>query len=103
MKANLSRSDQFKIVWQFLAKHSPEVEAHSSEELSPEQKLALIRLASGKTDHTARVNLLSLLVNNRNALSFLAEQIKIARPSEKKKVAPSKTGRTRSRKSMGPR
>jgi hypothetical protein len=97
MKANLSRSDQFKIIWQFLARHSSEVEARGSEELSPDQKLALTRLASGKTDHTTRMNLLSLLVSNKIALSFLAEQIKIARPSAKENVAPVRTGRTRSR------
>jgi hypothetical protein len=80
MKTNLSNSRQFKILWKFLAKHSPEVEARGNEELLPEQKAALALLASGKCDRAAREKLIPLLKCNKHALTFLAEQIKLIRP-----------------------
>jgi hypothetical protein len=81
MKTNISNSRQFKILWKFFAKHSPEVEARGSEELLPEQKAALTLLASGKSDRAAREKLIPFLKSNKHALTFLAEQIKLSRPS----------------------
>jgi hypothetical protein len=80
MKTNISNSRQFKILWQFFARHSPEVEARANKELLPEQKAALALLASGKCDRAAREKLIPLLKSNKHALTFLAEQIKLNRP-----------------------
>jgi hypothetical protein len=79
MKTNLTPSEQFKILWRFFARNGAEVEARS-EELLPEQKAALAHFASGKANGGAREQLISLLIRNRNALSFLGEQIKLQRP-----------------------
>jgi hypothetical protein len=81
MKTNISNSRQFKILWEFFAKHSPEVEARGNLELIPEQKAALALLASGKCDRAAREKLIPLLKSNKHALTFLAEQIKLNRPA----------------------
>jgi hypothetical protein len=91
MKTNLTQSEEFKIVWEFFARHATQVEARGSEELLPEQKIALAALASGKADNQARTNLIPLLRSNRNALSFLADQIKVARPGTTRKQSSPKT------------
>jgi hypothetical protein len=80
MKTNIPNSRQFKILWKFFAKHSPEVEARGSEELLPEQKSALALLAFGKSDRAAREKLIPFLKSNKHALKFLAEQVKLSRP-----------------------
>jgi hypothetical protein len=80
MKTNLPQSEQFKILWKFFVKHGAEIEARSSDELLPEQKAALILLASGKVDGEARTKLIPLLRSNRKALALLGEQIKLMRP-----------------------
>jgi hypothetical protein len=81
MKANMTNSRQFQILWKFFVKHFPEVEARGSEELLPEQKTALTRLACGQCDRAEREKLIPFLKSNKNALTFLAEQIKLSRPS----------------------
>jgi hypothetical protein len=81
MKTNVTPSQQFKILWKFFAKHYPEVAARGTEELLPEQKAALAQLASGTCDRAAREKLIPLLKSNRHALTFLAKQIKLSRPS----------------------
>lgn len=81
MKANLTPSEQFKILWKFFTNQAPEVEARGAEELLPDQKIALAQLASGKADHAARMRLIPLLRSNRQALAYLGEQIKHIRPS----------------------
>jgi hypothetical protein len=80
MKTNITNGRQFKILWNFFARHSPEVEARGSEELLPEQKAALARLASGQSDRAEREKLIPFLRSNKHALKFLAEQIKLSRP-----------------------
>jgi hypothetical protein len=85
MKTNLTQSEQFNILWGFFAKHGAEVEAHGSDQLSPEQKVALAQLASGEGDSAARSKLIPLLQGNRNALAYLGEQIKLTRPSANRK------------------
>ena len=76
----MTNARQFKILWNFFEKHSPEVEARGSEELLPEQKAALARLASGQSDPAEREKLIPFLKSNKYALTFLAEQIKLSRP-----------------------
>lgn len=93
MKTNPTQAEEFKIVWEFFARHSVEVEGRVSEELLPEQKIALALLASGKADNDTRTNLIPLLRRNRNALNFLAEQIKIARPGTTRKQSPTQSNR----------
>jgi hypothetical protein len=85
MKANLTPSEQFKTLWQFFAEHPAEVEARGAEDLSPEQKIALAELASGKADHAARMQLIPLLRSNRQALAYLGEQIKLMRPGAERR------------------
>ena len=80
MKTNMTNSRQSKILWKFFAKYSPEVEARGSEELLPEQKAALARLAAGQSDRAEREKLIPFLKSNKHALAFLAEQIKLSRP-----------------------
>jgi len=80
MKTNIPTSRQFKILWKFFAKHSPEVEARGSDELLPEQKSALAELATGQSDRAAREKLIPFLKSNKHALTFLADQIKLSRP-----------------------
>ena len=80
MKTKLTQSEQFKILWDFIARHGGEVEARGSEELSPDQKASLRHLASGKAEDAARVELIPLLRSNKNALAFLGEQMKVLRP-----------------------
>jgi hypothetical protein len=88
MKTNLTPSEQFKILWEFFAKHDAEVEGRCSDELLPEQKTALTQLASGKADNAARVKLIPLLRSNRNALAYLGEQMKLLRPGTTRKPRP---------------
>jgi len=88
MKTNLTPSEQFKILWEFFAKHDAEVEGRSSDELLPEQKTALTQLASGKADNGTRVKLIPLLRSNRNALAYLGEQMKLLRPGTIRKPRP---------------
>jgi hypothetical protein len=95
MQTNITQSEQFKILWGFFAKHGAEVEAHGSDELLPEQRSALAQLASGDADSPTRLKLIPLLQGNRNALAYLGEQIKIARPSASRK--------TRSARNRAPR
>jgi hypothetical protein len=85
MKTNLTPSEQFKVLWEFFAKHEAEVEGRSSDELLPEQKAALTQMASGKAGNTARVKLIPLLRSNRNALVYLGEQMKLLRPGTTRK------------------
>ena len=80
MKTNMTNSREFKILWKFFAGHSPEIEARGSEELLPEQKTGIARLASGQSDRAEREKLIPLLKSNKHALAFLAEQIKRSRP-----------------------
>jgi hypothetical protein len=82
MKTKFENSRQFKILWKFFAKHFPEVEARENNELSPEQKAALAALASGKCGRAAREKLIPFLKSNKDALTFLAEQIKLSRPGQ---------------------
>jgi hypothetical protein len=81
MKTNIANSRQFTILWKFFRNHLPEVEARGSEELLPEEKDALVLLASGKSDREARQKLIPILKSNKHALTFLAEQIKLSRPA----------------------
>jgi hypothetical protein len=81
MKTNIESSREFKILWKFFANHFPEVEARGSEELLPEEKDALMLLASGKSNRAERVKLVPLLRSNKHALTFLAEQIKLSGPA----------------------
>jgi hypothetical protein len=80
MKTNLSQSEQFKILWKFFVNHGAEIGARSSDELLPDQKVALTLMASGKIGSDERSKLIPLLRSNRRALTFLSEQIKIFRP-----------------------
>jgi hypothetical protein len=81
MKTNIAKSREFKILWGFFANHLPEVEARGSEELLPEEKDALVLLASGKSNRAEREKLIPFLRSNKRALTFLAEQIKLSRPA----------------------
>jgi hypothetical protein len=99
MKTNLTQSEQFKILWEFFAKHSAEVGARGSDELSPEQKATLAQLASGKADTAVRVKLIPLLRSNRNALTYLGEQIKLMRPGAGKNPRSARSSALRSKKS----
>jgi hypothetical protein len=84
MKTNLTPLEQFRVLWEFVLKQSPEVEAHGSDELLPDQLAALVELASGKANHKARLELIPLLRSNRKALYFLGEQIKLRRPGSER-------------------
>lgn len=84
MKTSLTQSQQFKILWEFFSKHGAEVEGRSSEELLPEQKVALSQLALGRADEATRAKLIALLRSNRNALAFLADRIKLARKRDRR-------------------
>jgi len=99
MKTNLTQSEQFKILWKFFAKHGAEVEARGSDELLSDQKAALAQLASGNADKAAQVKLIPLLIGNRNALTYLGEQIKLLRPSADSKARPARHRASRSQKS----
>jgi hypothetical protein len=81
---------EFRIIWEFLAKYGIEVEGHASAHLSPEQEIALSRLASGNIDELARGKLEPLLATNGNAIAFLAEQFKARRPNRGDAVGQSK-------------
>jgi hypothetical protein len=99
MKTNLTQSEQFKILWDFFAKHGAEVEAHGSHEMLPDQKAALAHLASGKADPAEREKLLPLLRSNKNALAYLGDQIKLSRPSAARKTQPTRGGSSRPKRS----
>jgi hypothetical protein len=99
MKTNLTESEQFKVLWGFFTSYGTEVEARGSEELLPEQKAALVQLACGKADNATRDGLIPLLRSNRNALSFLGEQIKLKRPSAVPRPSRGRSRASRSKKS----
>ena len=73
MKTNLTPSEQFRVLWEFVLKQSPEVKAHGSDELLPDQLAALVELASGKADHKARLELIPLL-RSRHTYHFGARR-----------------------------
>jgi hypothetical protein len=98
MKTNLTQSEQFKILWGFFARYGAEVQARG-EDLLPEQKAALADLASGKANDAARKQLIPLLIRNRNALSFLGEQIKLQRPGAASKLSSARNRASRSERS----
>jgi hypothetical protein len=95
MKTNLTQSEQFKILWDFFAKHGAEVEGHGSDEMLPDQKAAIALLASGKADNATRKKLLPLLRSNKHALAYLGDQIKLIRPSATRKPQPTRRGSSR--------
>jgi hypothetical protein len=91
MRTNITNAREFKILWNFFEKHSPEVEARGSGGLLPEKKAALARLASGQSDRAEREELIPFLKSNRYALTFLAEQIKSLRPGQSIIPGPDRT------------